>query len=96
MFRTVGMVAALFLAGCESHETRANQALREAEVACGFPKGMLEYLGGSEDPLRKDASNKPPFTVITSGAGPKGTTSYDCLDRFRSSRGVRIQQLRTD
>ena len=70
--------------------------LREAEVACGFPQGRLQYLGGSEHPLRKDASNKPPLTVITGAVGARGSATYDCLERFKSSQGYQIQQLTTD
>ena len=90
------LVFALTLTACESPTKHAREALREAETACGLPKDRLNYLGSSDDPMRQDARKTPPFSVITGAISVEGEKLYQCLDRFKSSRGYIIQQLRTD
>ena len=90
------LVSALMLTACESPTKGGHQALREAEIACGLPKDRLNYLGASDDPLRQNARKNPQLSVTTGAMAVKGEKLYECLDSFKSSRGYRIQQLRTD
>jgi hypothetical protein len=91
------LALAIMLVGCDNHEEPARQALREAEVACKLPEGMLQYLGSSDDPEPKYAPpDKPPSWVMTPDLGWSRKTTNECLADFTSSRGYRIEQPRTD
>ena len=84
------------LASCQDNRSEALGALREAESACGIPKGKLEYLGGSPDFRQPTADKQANLTVITTAVGRAGEPIYDCINGFRSSRGYRIQQLKAE
>jgi hypothetical protein len=97
MKRLICIVAGLSLVACEDHRDRASLALREAEMACGLRKGMLPVMGQSDDPRRTYPTSEPvPLTVTTGAIGNKGEIPYDCLARFKSSQGYRIEQIITD
>jgi hypothetical protein len=90
------ILTTLSLTGCDDGRSGGKRALREAEKACGLSQGRLSYLGGSDDPLRKNRSFKPPLNVVTGAISPKGERVHSCLDSFVSTEGYRIEQLITD
>jgi hypothetical protein len=93
--KAAGIATVLLLTAC-ARQSGGEQALQEAEAACGLPTGKLTYLGASDDPRRKDASSVRPLIVITGATTPRDGPTYQCIERFTSSRGYRIQQLITD
>ena len=88
---------AILVGGCDHRGDGGRQALREAEIACKLPEGMLQYLGSSDDPQPGYApSGKSPLWVMTPDLGWGRLTDNHCLAGFTSSPGYRIEQPSTD
>ena|SRR6476659_8946930 len=85
---------AIMLVGCDNHEDAGREALREAEVACKLPEGMLPYVSSSDDakPEQTPADKTPPW-VMTPALGWARKTTSECLAEFKSSRGYRVEEF---
>jgi hypothetical protein len=91
MKRFTAMALAAMLTGCGADP--AHRALREAEVACKLPEGMIRYLSSSDErqPKYAPATKAPPWVLIANLGWSRVNTS-NCVTQFKPSGGYRIEQ----